>query len=340
MINHIKLFAVVALTTSVCFAVNAQNKKYEDLGILTQMMKPEQQRIMKGLDLAETLTFNGGKPHPLGDLISADQCKNINQRVSQNYKLHSYEEAVPAKSGNVQFAGYVDQQGVKICPTTGIHNDEYISTKDTKLNLFRGQIKNAFGVSATMVLTVNTVSWSNGGVTTSEQYLLNEKYQVIEYLELRGDRAGLFWFDISALTPEGHVAGKAKKIYSNKNDSSPYIWKGASSFVLGDGKGSAVRAHQNDGKGVAGKEEMITVAYQGASTKFEVSPFTDTSALYDNGPSDSSRRLKSVLYVDIYTKAGKSCAHGYIGYDPSGNSIRDFGDIECSKKQDMQTTIR
>ncbi len=318
---------------------NAKNKKNEDIKILMQMMKPDLERLKKGMDLADNLTFNEGQTYPLGNSISSDQCMTINQKVSSNYPLHSYEEAEITKKGNVQYPIYVDKQGVKICPTSGSHNDEYIVTNDTKLNLYQGPINNSLGVQATKVLTVSTTSWSSRGVTTTQQYLLNEKYQVLEYLELRGDSGGLFWLDISAMSPEGHVVGKVKKVYTNKNNTSPYMWKGASSFVLGDGKGDAMRVYRNDGKGKPGKEEMISVAYQNLNPKFEVSPFTTTSALYDNGPKDSSRRMKSTLYLNSHTKAGNSCAYGYIGYDQNGNSIRNFGDFQCAKKQDMETTI-
>lgn len=301
----------------------------EDLNILKKMVSNQLQMANQFLDVADKLSVT---QYEVGNPISPDQCAQLEQTISKNYQFHVYEAVSSEK-------GYQDVKGVKICPTESVRNGSYIDTKGAWAKLSIKPVANSAGVQASKVLTVAYMPMFDGVYSTMfEQYLLDTKNRIIEHVQYRSlaKDGSESWNLVSAITKDGHLIGRVYRVYSDTK--APYIWKGASTFVANDGSVRlAMRVYQNDGKGNDAVKFSLGIPYQISWSQFEISPLTRLGGYYKIGGDVVTWPTSQAIY-EWDKKGPDECGYGHIGYNKSGGSIREFGDIQCEKNLDLNTT--
>lgn len=311
---------------------NGPAQNAEPLDVVKQMLQAQTVSANTFLDLADGLKF---QDYVQGPVIAPDDCAAFEQIISRNYPLHSYSAWSPAK-GDYQAAG------VRLCPRDGSSEKVAYDSRSANVSLFIGTVHTTLGLTGDRVLTVTHLPSFASRFPLREQYVIDNTNRVIEMTSsVAISKNGEFFNVISAVTREGHVVARA---YREVNDSkAPYIWRSASTFVAQDGTiSSAMRVRQNDGQGREVTKFSLDVPYQIKWLAFEVSPMTRIRGIYQiagTGGAEKTDWLKSKVMLELISRGAESCGSGHIGYNAKGGSIREFGDIQCSNKLDVNKTI-
>jgi len=298
----------------------------EDLQILKDIFKDKIATSDKFVDQAEGLTY---QVYNKGSAITLAQCQAIEAKMSKNYPLHTYDDYSDMKT----------HQGVHVCPPLtgdgmGVFDGDWVMAKSIEMSLSTAPINNLLGVKGNSVLTI--AYRKSNSVNYLRQYLLDSNYKMIQFNWANSDVVPQFYVVISATNANGDVLSKTYRWWKNPND--PYLWKHWAGFVSAKGDVSpASRYVQNDGKGVEVEQRSYIAPYNMKWDAFELSPYTRSGGIYKIG-SDTTSWLSSQAQLRLYSKPSASCGNGYVGYDQSGNYIREFGTQSCSTDFDVNTT--
>ena len=297
----------------------------EDIQILKDMFKNQMMQIDLKLNQAETFTFQlADKGFP----ITQKECETYEALISKNYTLHSFEDS-----------DHQEKVGIKLCPPSQggmvLFNGAWISTSTVKYYFSNKPMINLLNVKGASLLNIEYKLF-NDDTMVFRQYIMDEKFKMIQFIEALGENGHRHWSSISALDTDGNVLSKREKHWSNPNE--PYLWKRHISFIPAQGDmAKGTRYYQNDGKSIEVARTSYLMPYNWKWDAYEVSPYTVIGGLYKVGDKITDWPDKQAN-LDLYTKPAASCGEGYIGFE-QGNFIRVFGNIDgCMKEMDVSTT--
>lgn len=270
---------------------------------------------------------------PNGNQISLNDCKTLQEKISSNYHLHYYSEA-----GDNQ-----QHKGIQICPEEAssdemvVFKGEWVVPKTFKFYTMKtNQSQLGLSVAGVIAVEYNLYSYPTKVI---HQYFYDSKFRFIEYVSSRQEKRDNayheFFVEVASLTQEGHVLGNVFKLWADP--SQKYLWKKSATFVPVNGNGVTASTYvQNDGSGREVAISNYRIPDSWAWQDYEVSPATRIWGIYSvNG---SLFGFPEKQYSYSFFTGPQQCEEGIQGYDSSGNYIRVFGDDNCSKKLDVQTT--